>query len=318
MRYTQLLLAVPILALALIAPSSPMASPARKGRWIAVLGGVACIAGALDLAYHQTAFGNPFIPGGIAELGKFQLENVPSIFLSINRDFWRTNEFGYIAPFLLLGVAFAWRRNREILLYLGSAFCLVVGFHLPYRILLIRDLLPMLPLASIIAGYGMTILLRHSLQNRYKMAVVLLVITATLTLRTRYTIRLPFQGEFATFGYVTQEQRAAFGQLDDLLPPDAIVGASLNSGAIELYTGRPAFRPAFWTAGQMAAFFDDRLNAGVPVFLLLDGTELEPAMASIQSAYGVQLVNTLDVPYFRRDNAIDRPVGLYRVTLIKG
>ncbi len=50
---------------------------------------------------------------------------------------------------------------------------------------------------------------------------------------------------WASFGYMRAEQRAAFDRLAELTPPEAIIGASLNAGAIMMYTGtgrHPALR----------------------------------------------------------------------------
>ncbi len=313
MRYTQVLLLVPVAVLAHAAQVRSRTRRSAAWRWLAVLGLAALFAAIPDLIYHWFAFGSPFVPGGAAELRRFQMSNVPTILATISRDFVRTNEFGFLVPFVLLGVVLAWQRNRAFTLFLGGSLAVVVGCQLPYRLLLLRDLLPLLPLAAVAAAYGMACLLQWSSRTRLGLLVAILAVTAVLGLRTRITLLLPLQGQISTFGYVSEDQRAAFDRLDQLLPSDAIVGTSLSSGAVELYSGRSTFRPGTWTSEQMDLFLASRLAAGIPVFLLQDGDEMVPIVGRVRSRYTVRPIAKLEIPVFYGGSAQGKPAELLQI-----
>ena len=72
------------------------------------------------------------------------------------------------------------------------------------------------------------------------------------------------------------EQRAAFERLQELTPDGSVVGASLNAGAVMMYTGRDAIRPYdSWTDDQWAIFLaamrEERTPRGLVAHLVAGG-----------------------------------------------
>ena len=95
------------------------------------------------------------------------------------------------------------------------------------------------------------------------------------------------------------EHKTAFDKLAALTPPKAVIGASLNAGAVTMYTGRDAIRPYdSWTAAEWETFLAAMAEQGRPIYLLDDGG----LMADFIEAQGVQRVLTpvaeLQVPLF--------------------
>jgi hypothetical protein len=102
----------------------------------------------------------------------------------------------------------------------------------------------------------------------------------------------------ARFGAMTQAQRASFEEIGRITPPNAIVGASLNSGAIELYAGRSSFRPADWSGEELREFLNRAAQNGYPVYLLQDDASLDTVKSDLSSTYRIEPAATLDVPLF--------------------
>jgi hypothetical protein len=117
---------------------------------------------------------------------------------------------------------------------------------------------------------------------------------------------------WASFGYMRAEHRAAFDQIAELTPPEAIVGASLNAGAVMMYTGRDAIRPYdSWTGDEWRIFLDAMQARGRPVYLLDDGGLMAEFITEQESQHRLTPVAQLEVPLFYTR---DREVGwLYRL-----
>ncbi len=83
--------------------------------------------------------------------------------------------------------------------------------------------------------------------------------------------------------------------------PDAIVGTTLNSGAVELYSGRSAVRPGGWSEAELREFLQIAHANGREFYLLQDNAEIARAADDLRRDYNVELVGTLDVPLFGED-----------------
>jgi hypothetical protein len=129
-------------------------------------------------------------------------------------------------------------------------------------------------------------------------AALLLALIFLFVLRAMDTLALPVTRGFGAFGHLVREQRASFGRLAELTPPDAVIGASLNSGAIDLHAGRQAFRPAGWRPDELLAFARAVQAEGRPIYLFEDGVEVGPALETLRQHYAVEEVARLDAPYY--------------------
>ncbi len=316
-RYTQVLTAVCLLfCFVCLRPEveAKWGAPWHAG-WRGVAGrllvcGLAAWLVALPvLGYHTLAFGGPFKVGS-AELTLFGGPYVLPSALSLAQELLRTNECLYVTPFLLWGFVRLWGRARRpavaLLLWLG----LLVAFHLPYAAVRARDLLAEFPVLAVWVGAGAADLLE---KGKWRPALAGLALLLLLGARGRITLQLPLHPErFNTFGYLNAEQRAAFDTLKAQTPPGAIIAASLNSGAIDLYTGREAVRPAYWTPEAWLSFVQHAAELGRPVYLLADGEELEAPRQALVPRYTLQTVAELALPYFYPDgHAEARHVPLY-------
>jgi hypothetical protein len=117
---------------------------------------------------------------------------------------------------------------------------------------------------------------------------------------------------WASFGYMRAEHRAAFDRLADLTPPESIIGASLNAGAVMMYTGRDAIRPYdSWTDQEWDIFLSTMQARGRPVYLLDDGGLMAEFIEVEQTRRRVTPIEQLAVPLFYTR---DRETGwLYRL-----
>jgi hypothetical protein len=338
-RYTQVLIA-PALALALWLPPAAGERKERRARAAAVL---VCALAALAAAapvmiYHTLAFGSPLRTGS-EEWANFSLARLPDTLTRIVSELASPREFGLLLPLIAAGLFFLSRHNRRglgvLLLYAGPLFL----FHVVYWPLRLRDILSLFPILSILAALGAAwsvgrgacsvqraayrVLLRvaprptphaprstlHALR-----AALLLVLTFAFVLRAMDTLVLPVTRGFGAFGHLVREQRASFARLAELTPPNAVVGASLNSGAIDLHAGRQAFRPAGWRADELLAFARAAQAEARPVYIFEDGAEVGPAVEILRQHYTVEEVARLDAPYyFPGSGSENRKIALWLV-----
>ncbi len=140
--------------------------------------------------------------------------------------------------------------------------------------------------------------------------VIFLALLLTLT-RTQFTLMRPLQPAKVTFGYVTATQRAAFDQIGALTPRDAVIGSTMNDGAIDLYTRRATFRPGDWSADELQKFIDAMRGVNRRVYLLDDGAETSAARRALAKSYSLRQITALDVPLF---GVVDgTPGALYEI-----
>ena len=104
---------------------------------------------------------------------------------------------------------------------------------------------------------------------------------------------------WASFGYMRAGQRAAFDRLAELTPPDAVIGASLNAGAVMMYTGRDAIRPYdSWTTAEWQIFLQAMQAGGRPVYLLDDGGLMANFIQADAARHRLTPIEALAVPLF--------------------
>jgi hypothetical protein len=134
--------------------------------------------------------------------------------------------------------------------------------------------------------------------NRLALVTFLFAVSFMLVLRTMETLALPVTRGFGAFGYLVREQRASFDTLAAMTPANAVVGTSLNSGAIDLHSNRDTYRPATWTPAELKKFIDLLHREGRPVFLVNDSDELSETLETMQANYTVREAGRIDVPYY--------------------
>jgi hypothetical protein len=259
------------------------------------------------------------------ELRHFSLAFMGPMLGRALRDLLAAREFLYVAPLVAYGCWQQWRadRVRWALLCMWVAAILLV--HLPYEALRLRDLLSIFPVLCLWAGEGV-VGLWHGFAPRRERAgarpfltglALAWLLAALLWLRTGRTLALARATDFDAFGHLNANQRAGFTQIGRDTEPQAVIGASLNSGSLELHSGRTAFRPAVWRTGELYAFVDDALGRGVPLYLLEDGLEMGPPMAAARQRYELWLVGRYDIPFYHTGGgSTGGRVALYRVVLL--
>jgi hypothetical protein len=322
-RYTQVLLA-PAIALALAWGARGFAR-ARLGL-VAICAGAAWLAAAPVLAYHWAVFGSPFVTGS-DELAHFSPARLPETAGRALGALGHYREFGLLAPLLAVGLLAAARRSRRALLVVLLACVVLFGFHALYAYLRLRDLLFLFPFLSWLAALGIVTAARAAYWAARRLGrprawaalrVGLLgALSFCLVLRAMETLAMPANRGFAAFGHLTAAQRASFDRLRQLTPEDAVIGASLNSGAVELHAGRLAFRPVGWTADALARFVDALRATGRPVFVLDDSEAMGEALRALRARYGLIEVARLDVPYYDAigGGSRNQRAPLYRLSL---
>ena len=321
----------------------------RRYAAILIAFGVGAFVAALPvLTYHTLAFGSPFSTGS-EELSNFSLARLPETLLRITAELASPREFGMLLPFIAIGIIALWLRNRRALITLSLYFAPLFILHIAYAYLRPRDILPLFPVLSFLAALGITWLIHRILQqptstptptlhpishfplpisrftfyasrftfyvSRPLLATVLLVgLSFELVLRSIDTLALPITHGFDAFGYLVREQRASFTQLADAVPTNAVIGCSLNSGAVDLYTHRLTFRPGKWTGSEAVKFVRALQSENTPVFILDDGAEVATAIESLRRVYTLTEITRLDMPfYFLGSGSENRKVALYKI-----
>jgi len=278
-----------------------------RERWeFAGLFGLASLVVAVpDLLYHQRVFGH-FLTPESTELDLFSLSHVPVTARLMWQRALSGNEFGYLIPFAAHGAYRMYVTRRGYFLVLLTAVLGVLAVHLPYEALRLRDLLSLFPLVLALVGYGVADLWRRIPLYRGKVSyrrhslgvLILLALLLLPSLRTWHILSRPWGTYRASFGYVTAEERQGFDALAVHAVEPCVVGSSLNSGPVDLYAGRQAFRPAFWTTEEFEIFLQQMFREGTNVYLLHDGEALGPTLEYAEAHYRVISRAQLTVPVF--------------------
>lgn len=327
-RYTQVLMA-PAVALALLRAASDKrrGTVLRLAPCVFVCALAALVAALPVLVYHTLAFGSPFHTGS-DELTNFSLTRLPETLLRTLGEMNHYREFRWLVPAIAIGVVTMWRRSRHAFTALALYFGVLFLFHVAYTYLRLRDILSLFPVLSLLAAMGTVELWRavsrvshSSIFNSQLLPLSRLLAITTicalsflLVLRTMETLSLPVLRGFNSFGYLTSKQRQSFDAIRVMTPDDAVIGSTLNSGAIDLHARRLAFRPQTWQPDELIEFVD-RLHAeGAPVFVLADGEELAATLQTLRRHYAVREVGRVDVPYyFEGSGSENRRVPLLRI-----
>ncbi len=278
-RHTQVAL-VPVVALALW----PEAGGRQGWKRMALAGAGAVLAAAPDLWYHQVAFGGFFHPES------------PELSLIGLRYWWgnarhmagalaAAGEFGWLLPLLVYGLWRLWREQPQVAAVLCLWIAINAGSQFLYGPLRWRDLLAIVPPLAVLTAYGAIRLVAHLRAGKHlppwAAGWAALGIALLLALRTTPVLAWPGHSGDIIFGYLSAEHRQAFAELGEAIEGQAVVGTSLNSGAVELYTGCETFRPGDWTAPELDTFLAAMARAGKPVYILDDGNEHAGVLARL-------------------------------------
>ena len=319
LRYTQVLIAPAIaFALALALPTAEVRGAKRlridAAFWIAPL--IALIAVLPTFVYHTTWFGGPFHTGS-DELSNFSLTRMPETLLRVLSEAnWR-REFGLLTPLLALGAVALWRSSRRLTAALALYFIPVFTLHIFYDYLRLRDILSLFPVLYVIIAVGVVTAwaLVERAPARILRIALLFALTFVFVLRSMETLALPITRGFSAFGYLVAEQRHSFDTIATVTEADAAIGCSLNSGAVDLHANRRTFRPGTWANNDAALFIRTLLDAKKPVYLLIDGEEMQRAADALRSHFTLQEVIRVDVPfYFAGSGSENRKVQLVKIS----
>jgi hypothetical protein len=323
-RHTQLVLALPVLLAILLGNqgrSEKETGPRLASVALPVLGfSAAALAAALpDIIYRWRVFGGPFATE-TTELPLMGLQHIGPVAWQMLRDALVAGEWGYLFPLAIYGSYTLARRQPRQALVLGSAFAAVLLVHLTYHSLRLRDLISLFPLVDLAVAYGAVTLVQRAraLVGSRNLGAVFLSVSAitwvilSLSLSRWAMIDNLWKPGWASFGYMRADHRAAFDRLAELTEPQAVIGASLNAGAVMMYTGRDAIRPYdSWTADEWAVFLAAMREDERPIYLLDDGGLMAEFIAEEQARHRLTPLEELRVPLFY---ARDRETGwLYRL-----
>lgn len=309
-RHTQLLLALPIgLAIAL-------ALQHRQPSWrqvlkaLLVVFGTALVAASPDILYRWRTFGSPWAVES-TELASMKIGFVGHVSRQLLRELLAAGEWGYLFPLALYGTLHLARRRRHATAVLGTAMVAIVLLHLTYRYLRIRDLASIFPLLSFFTAYGAIMLARQARVlvdqsgSQKRMGPALLGaggigwIVLALTLSRWAVADRVWEPGWASFGYMDAEMRAAMDQIAELTPPDAVVAASLNAGAIALYSDRDPVRPYdSWSMADWDVFVGAMRQLGRQIYLLDDGRQMSQFIDRTRTRYALVQVKALSVPVY--------------------
>ncbi|MGC9333781.1 MAG: glycosyltransferase family 39 protein [Anaerolineae bacterium] len=307
-RHTQLVLALPAL-LGICLASAPLDRRLRS--WILPLlaFSMAALVFALpDIAYRWRWFGGP-LATETTELPLMAWRHVGPVAWDMLRASLAAGEWGYLFPLALYGTYQLVRRHQHAALILGSGFAAVLLVHLTYHSLRLRDLISLFPLVDLAVAYGAVALVRRAWalsrerKRRLGPALLPVVTIAWIVLSfglARWSmIDNLWKPGWASFGYMRAEHRAAFDRLADLTPPDAVIGASLNAGAVMMYTGRDAIRPYdSWTPAEWEIFLQAMHARSRTVYLLDDGGLMADFIQTEKARHHLTPIEELQVPLF--------------------
>lgn len=257
-----------------------------------------------DLVYHTRVFGAPWATES-PEWFLLSLRNIPSTWGALwHEGAARRSEFGYLWPMILCGV---WvqlgpRRGRPYGAMMWMGFVGVLLFNLSYSALRWRDMISVFPWLATWASLGIVAVwerVRDAGQSRtvYSTVFACLVLTY-LGARTAPTLAMVRQPRLLVFGYVSPDERSEFARLGRDVPRDAVVAASLNSGAIERYAGHDAVRPYWWSAEEFTRFVQLLATSRRDLYVLDDGQEMEAFLGRMAATGPPQRLGEYALPTF--------------------
>lgn len=317
-RYTQVLAAPAFMYLALTSPLPPR----RRWQFLMAFGLAASAVALLSFGYLWLAFNNPFNTGS-GEWIHFHLSAMPAVIRQVGGEMFGQREWGLVWPFMALGVYQLWRRHRRGFWLGVLAYGPLLAFHLPYAFLKLRDLLWLYPGLSLLAALGLASVLQglarwQGLNGASRVAAALLAVGL---LFSRWQATDTLTRGFFTFGALTADQRQQLGTLATLTPADAVIACSLNSGAVELYTGRATVRPGAvlqprdaWTIEAWLIFVEALRAEHRPLYVLVDGVELEEPLNALRARYTATAVTEIYLPYYYAGGgSLNQMVPVYKI-----
>ncbi|MEJ2735983.1 MAG: hypothetical protein P8189_20855 [Anaerolineae bacterium] len=315
-RHTQLVLALPVILAIIFGARTGwrQARPSTEARWsqlvvpLLTFCAAALIAALPDIVYRWRVFGGPFATE-TTELPLMGVQHFGPVAWQMLRDALVAGEWGYLFPFALYGGYRLVRDQRREAIVLGSALAAVLLVHLTYRSLRLRDLLSLFPLVDLGVAYGAVALVRHvgsipqgkmaRLGAALLSAGAVAWIVLSLALARWAMIDNLWKPGWASFGYMRSEHRAAFDQLAELTSPDAVIGTSLNAGAVMMYTNRNAIRPYdSWTDDEWDTFLSAMEADRRPVYLLDDGGLMAEFIEQKRTRHRLTPIAELHIPLF--------------------
>lgn len=311
-RHTQLVIALGFVPLFLRAQFATK----TRAQNVTLVGLAAFVVAVPDLWYHHAYVGSWLTPES-EELALFSSNAILPTLGALGRSALVGADFGWLLLFVLFGIFFYARRarveNSAGLLWLAAA----LAIHLPYAALRLRDLIPEFPIIAFYAAIGIIALIgtlwaRQEKWAKLAAAGVIFIALETSLMRVWHTLPRVIQPPPARFGALTGSQRASFDQLARLMPPNAIIGASLNSGAVDLYAQRDTFRPADWSSQELETFLLVTQGEKREVYLLEDNASLTQVLNELRRTYRIERVTTLDVPLFG-DEPVQNPGALWKL-----
>lgn len=311
-RHTQLVLALGI-AILLGFADAPLKLRVRN---LMAAGMAALLIVLPDLWYHQIYLGGWLHPES-EELASYSFNVLPQTLGQLTASLFTGYEFGWVWLFIIIGAVIFARASIVEFVVLATWLLASLALHLPYPALRLRDMLPELPILVFFGVYGtfksiQIALYFHRPLARLVGATLIFVALDLFILRIWNTIPLVTEPPIPRFGYMTALQRQSIGSLNKLTPPNAIIGASLNSGPIELYAGRSSFRPADWSASDLRIFLETAVRSNLDVFLLEDNSSMATVLTDLRHDYRLTQVDKLDVPLFG-DGQIAVPGALWHL-----
>ncbi|HKZ70726.1 MAG TPA: hypothetical protein VJ020_11640, partial [Anaerolineales bacterium] len=233
-------------------------------------------------------------------------------------------DFALTIPFILIGLIHLIRNQRSTALGLALTLGPVALFHLPYHYLKLRDLLFLFPVLCALSAVGLkTIFARlHSPARSWKLEIGILGFG--ILLLARFSAQLPLLSGYYTYGFLTAEGRARLDSIAALTEPNAVISASLNSGAISLYAQRDTFRPGrllqpgrMWTDAELIVFVTALHAKGRPLYLLADSEEMAAPLEALDACCRIIPIAELYLPYYYRSGAAaNQLIPLYRIEII--
>jgi Dolichyl-phosphate-mannose-protein mannosyltransferase len=346
-RYTQVLIA-PALVFVLwpTGPRAPALTDAVRQPGVllrALTPGLVCGLAALltvmpTFAYHNAWFGSPFQTGS-EELQHFSISLLPATTLRALGDWHWYREYGLITPLIGLGAVACWLRARRLAVALVLFVLPVFGLHMLYSYFRLRDLLSIFPIISLFAAIGVVTAWtwvtrghvdafgrglslstgpvgKPSVPRALLSIALIYAVSFVFVLRSMETLAMPINRGFSAFGYLVPGQRESFNALARVTEPNAAIGGTLNSGAIDLHAGRQSFRPGVWPPADAVKFIEALLARGTPVYLLVDGDELKTVEPALQSRFTLTEIIRVNVPYYQAvgGGSANRLTPLYRLT----
>lgn len=313
-RHTQLVLVLSVAVLLLFNSRSVY----RRALKLFAAGCAAFLIALPDLWYHQIYLGAWWHPES-EELSIYSLDAISTAADRIYQTAFAGYEFGWLAVGLVAGVWLVVRRARvefaALLIWLGAS----LAVHLPYPALRLRDLVPEFPVVAILISYGVIGVGAWLLEQRQRWTQVLLAVFVFTILdvgllRSVITLSRIAQPPRPAYGAMSAGQRAAFDEIREIVPIAGLVGASLNSGAIDLYAQRPTFRPADWSDVELREFMSAVSDKHPTIFFLEDNSTLAPILNRLSNEFRLERVATLNVPLFG-DAQVANPGALWRLEL---